>query len=107
MPILPTLQEIKTIRRKLNISQKELEIALKIPQATISRIENGIGNPSFLSVKAIFDFLEHERLRREKLEKKANSVMTQNIISINSKASIKDAVILMNKNNVSQIPILE
>ena len=107
MPILPDLKEIKYIRRKLNISQKELEIALKIPQATISRIENGIGNPSFLSVKAIFDFLEHERLRREKLEKKANSVMTQNIISIKSKASIKDAVILMNKNNVSQIPILE
>jgi len=107
VPILPDFKEIKNIRRKLNISQKELELVLEIPQANISRIENGVGNPSYSSVKKIFDYLEHEKLRREKSEKKANSVMTQNIISINSKASIKDAVILMNKNNVSQIPILE
>ncbi|MFX0188046.1 MAG: CBS domain-containing protein [Candidatus Hodarchaeota archaeon] len=107
MPILPDLKEIKTIRRKLNLTQEDLHRKLKIPQATISRIENGIGNPSYLAVKVIFDFLEHERLRRKKLELKAENVMTRNIISINSKASIKDAVILMNKHNVSQIPILE
>jgi len=106
MPLLPDLKEIKNLRRKLDLSQKELEKALNIPQATISRIENGIGNPSYITVKKIYDYLERERLRRKRLEKKAENVMTKKIISIDSQSSIKEAVNLMNKFNVSQIPIV-
>ena len=106
MPLLPDLKEIKYIRRKLNLSQKDLEQSLRIPQATISRIENGIGNPSYLTVKKIFDYLEHERIKRKKMEKSAENIMSKTIISIKSKSSIKEAVNLMNENNVSQIPIL-
>ncbi len=107
MPILPDLKEIKNLRRKLNIGQKELEAALEIPQATISRIENQIGNPSYSTVKKIFDYLERERIKRKKLEKNAEIIMTKKIISINSNSTIKDAVNLMNKNGVSQIPIID
>lgn len=107
MPILPDLKEIKNIRRKLNLTQDDLCEVLKIPQATISRIENGNGNPSFLTVKSIFDYLEHEHLRRKELEKKAENIMTRKIIYIDGKSTIKDAVNLMNTHNLSQIPILE
>jgi len=107
MPILPELSEIKILRKKLNLTQEELCAILKIPQATISRIENGIGNPSYYSVKMIFDYLEREELRRKTFERKAKSIMTTEIVSIDAKSSIKDAVELMNTNDLSQLPILE
>ena len=107
MPILPELSEVKILRKKLNLTQEELCESLRIPQATISRIENGRGNPSYLAVKAIFDYLEHEGLRRKKLERKAENIMTTKIISIDAKSSIKEAVELMNTHELSQIPILE
>jgi predicted transcriptional regulator len=105
--ILPDLTDLKKERKRLDISQNDLERALNIPQATISRIERGVGNPSYLTVKKIFDYLEHEKSRKKDSKRKANNLMTQNVISIISKSTIKEAVNLMNKHNVSQIPILE
>ncbi len=82
MPILPELSEIKYLRKNLHLTQEDLCEILKIPQATISRIESGIGNPSYLTVKSIFDYVEDEGLRRKKLERKAINIMTSKIISI-------------------------
>ncbi|TFG05937.1 MAG: CBS domain-containing protein [Promethearchaeota archaeon] len=107
MPILPDLNEIKNLRKRLNLTQEELQIALSIPQATISRIENGLGNPSYLTVKKIFDYLEHEKLSDKKEEINAEDIMSRKIISIDSKSSIKDVVNLMNKHDLSQIPIID
>lgn len=107
MPILPELKELKDLRKDLHISQKYIEKNLLIPQATISRIENGIGNPSYITVKKIFNFLENEKLRREKSDKKVIDIMTDKIIWVESKTKVKDTVDLMTIHNVSQIPILE
>ncbi len=107
MPLIPDLKEIKIIRRKLNINQKKIEKDLGISQATISRIENGIGNPSYLTVKKIFDYLENEKLRIKKSERRAETIMSKNIISITPKSTIKNAVELMNKYKISQLPIIE
>ncbi len=103
---IPELTDLKKERLKFDISQKDLEKALSIPQATISRIERGVGNPSYLTVKKIFDYLEHERSRRGSSERKANNVMTQKVISIIPNSTIKEAVNLMNKHNISQLPII-
>ncbi len=105
MPILPDPTKIRKIRRNLEINQKDLEVALNIPQATISRIESGKGNPSYLTVKKIFDYLESRRIELE--GKKAENIMTKNMISIDSQSTIKEAVNLMNKYKLSQIPIIE
>jgi len=107
MPSLPDLNEIYKIRRKLNISQIQLSKNLDIPQATISRIERGIGNPSYLTVKKIFDYLDHEKLNRKELEKTAKDIMVSEIVFIDIKSKIKDAVNLMNKYNISQLPLLD
>lgn len=105
MPILPELTEIKRLRDKLDINQSELERDLKIPQATISRIERGIGNPSYQTVKKIFDYLEQKRIEKKKSEKQAADIMTHPIIDIDCKSSVKDAINLMNEFKISQIPI--
>ena len=80
---------------------------LDIPQATISRIENGKGNPSYLNVKKIFDYLDDVQSGKKQLDKKAIDIKSEKIISIISKATIKDAVNLMNKYNISQLPIID
>ncbi len=107
MTILPELEDIKKERVKLNITQADLERELGIPQATISRIENGVGNPSYLIVKKIFTFLDNQRTNMERSERTAENIMTRGIISISSNVTIKEAVNLMNENVVSQVPIID
>ncbi|MHA1440130.1 MAG: CBS domain-containing protein [Promethearchaeota archaeon] len=107
MKMFPNLKEIKYLRKKLDISQQKLAKKLNINQSTISRIENEEIDPPYSKVKIIFEFLEKERMKRKKLKKNAEDLMTKKIISITSKSTIKEAVELMNKYNISQLPIIE
>jgi len=107
MAILPELSDIKSLRKSLNLSQKELGRILNIPQSTISRIENGTIDPPYSKFKKIYEYLEKERLKRKQTETIAADIMTTKIYSVHSNSTIKDAVELMNKYNISQIPIFD
>ena len=48
-----------SVRRKLNLSQKQLAIAINVSYSTINRWENGHVIPSNLAVKSFFDFCEN------------------------------------------------
>ncbi len=103
----PHLIEIKRLRKRLNISQKELGEKVNIPQSTISRIETGTIDPPYSKIQRIFEYLENERISRNKSKKYAEDIMTRKIISISSYSTIREAVDLMNKYEISQLPILE
>jgi predicted transcriptional regulator len=103
---LPELNEIKSLRKSLNISQKDLGKILKIPQSTVSRIENETMDPPYSKFKKIYEFLEKERRKREQTENIASDIMTKQIYSINSNSTMKDAMEIMNKYSISQIPII-
>ena len=60
------LNQIKKIRKKLEISQVELARMTGIPQQTISRIERGIGDSSFSKVIKIFNILFTEKQKRDR-----------------------------------------
>jgi predicted transcriptional regulator len=107
MNILPNLSDIKRLRKKLNISQKTLGEKLKLSQSIISRIESGTVDPPYSKLKKIYEYLENERKIREKSKKHAEDIMVQSIISIKSSSTIKKAVDLMNKYEISQLPIIE
>jgi len=107
MEILPSLRDLKRLRKKLDISQKELGKILNLPQSTISRIENGTIDPPYSKLKKIYEYLENERKIREKSKRHAADIMVQNIISIKSSSTIRNAVDLMNKHEISQLPIIE
>jgi predicted transcriptional regulator len=107
MQKLPLLSEIKPLRKKLNLSQKELADKMKLTQSTISRIESGVVDPPYSKVKNIFEYLGSERIARKRSKKQAKDIMTRKIISIKPTSSIKDAVKLMNKYGYSQLPLLE
>jgi predicted transcriptional regulator len=107
MKLLPELVDIKTIRKSLNISQKELGRLLGIPQSTISRIENGTMDPPYSKFKKIFEYLQHHRMEIEETEKTAADIMTKKIYSVNSRSTIKDAIEKMNDFSISQLPIID
>ncbi|MHA1459019.1 MAG: CBS domain-containing protein, partial [Promethearchaeota archaeon] len=107
MDVLPDSSQIKNLRKSLNISQKELGEKLKISQSTISRIENGEMDPPYSKFKQIYEFLENERITRKRSIKHAVDILTPEIIFINPHSTVRDAVELMTKYNISQIPILE
>ncbi len=107
MELLPDSSQIKNLRKSLNISQKELGEKLSISQSTISRIENGTIDPPYSKFKLIYEFLENERITRKRSIKHAVDILTPEIIFINPHSTVKEAVELMTKYNISQIPILE
>jgi len=107
MEILPSLDDIRHLRKKLNISQRELGEVLNIPQSTISRIENKSIDPPYSKFKKIYEHLDNERKIREKSKKLAEDIMTPEIYSIQSSSTIREAVGLMNKHEISQLPIIE
>ncbi|MFX1378458.1 MAG: CBS domain-containing protein [Promethearchaeota archaeon] len=113
MDKLPDLSEIKRLRKKLDISQKQLanELArvekLNIPQSTISRIERGTVDPPYTKFKRIFEYLINKRKKKEESVRIAGELMTTNIKFINPRSTIREAVNLMNENGISQLPIIE
>lgn len=48
-----------SVRRKLNLSQKQLATAINVSYSTINRWENGHVVPSNLAVKIFYDFCEN------------------------------------------------
>ncbi|MFW9943156.1 MAG: CBS domain-containing protein, partial [Candidatus Thorarchaeota archaeon] len=107
MKNLPPLSEIKRLRKKLNISQKDLALELKLTQSTISRIESGLIDPPYTKFKLIYEHLEEEQTRRKKSKRHAKDIMTHEIKSIKPDSTIREAVELMNKHGISQLPIIE
>ena len=107
MKILPSLSDIKRLRKKLNISQKTLGEKLKISQSIISRIESGTVDPPYSKLKRIYEYLENERKIREKSKKHAEDIMTKALHFITFNSTIRDTVDLMNKYEISQLPIIK
>jgi len=92
MKNLPALSEIKRLRKKLNISQKDLALELNLTQSTISRIESGLIDPPYRKFKMIFEYLEEEKSKRRKSKRYAKDIMTKNIKLIKPDSSIREAI---------------
>ena len=105
--MLPELSEIKSLRKSLNISQKELGEMLNIPQSTISRIENGSMDPPYSKIRKIYTFLQKELAKSKESAIRAENIMTKKIFSINSNSTVKHAVEIMNQHKISQVPIID
>ncbi|MFW9951301.1 MAG: helix-turn-helix domain-containing protein, partial [Candidatus Thorarchaeota archaeon] len=94
---MPDCIRIRELRKKLNLSQKELGEKVGIKQSTISRIENGELDPPYSKFKAIYEFLEKESRKRSQSLITANDIMTRKIYYLTSDSTVKDAIELMNK----------
>jgi len=98
----PELSAIKAKRNQLGIKQNELALKAGVSQSLIAKVESNQLIPSYDIAKKIFltlESLEHSK------ERTCKDVMTKHFISIQSSKHIKEAVELMKKHNISQIPV--
>ena len=95
-------KQLKKIRVQLGITQSELARAAGVSQSLIAKLESGLVDPSFSTMKSISEALRSQ-IRIE--GKKAAEVMSKPVISIQSNATISDSVNSMKKNGVSQLPV--
>ncbi|MGC8644865.1 MAG: CBS domain-containing protein [Thermoplasmata archaeon] len=105
--MMPSLSEIKRLREKLNITQKELSKMTGFSQSYIARLERNELNPTYESVRKIFDALEGELARREEFVKRARDIMTRAIISVNSKDKLTKGIRRLAERGFSQLPVID
>jgi len=101
--MIEKLEQIKRIRKKLGINQKELADKAGVSQSLIAKIEANKIDPTFTRVKQIFQALEE---LREKEDIKAKQVMNKKVSFAKSTDKVKDVVKIMKKKGISQIPVL-
>jgi predicted transcriptional regulator len=99
----PELDEIKHIRKRLNITQSGLAKISNVSQSLIAKIEAGRIDPTYTNVRKIWDAIES---LSNKKEKKAKDIMQKGIISIPPDKNIKDGIKQMRKYGISQIPVI-
>ena len=99
----PTLHQIKTLRKKYHLNQKELAARAGVSQSLIAKIEAGKIDPSFTKAQQIFTALEQIR---EKEEIKAKDIMKTKVIFAKVNDSVKDIIRIMKSKSISQIPVL-
>ncbi|MBN1786425.1 MAG: CBS domain-containing protein [Candidatus Methanofastidiosa archaeon] len=97
------LSEIKVIRKRLGITQKELARKANVSQSVIAKVERNQLNLSYDKAKRIFDTLAD---LEQKSSKKIEEIMTPNIIGIKEGSSLIDASQKMHEQGYSQLPII-
>lgn len=99
-----TLNEIKQMRKNLGLTQKQLAEKSRVSQSLIAKIESGKIDPAYNNVQKIFSALnalaKHEG-------KKAGDIMNRHIVSLKPDNRANEAVVVMKKHAISQVPIIK
>jgi predicted transcriptional regulator len=101
------LGEIKRLREKLGITQKELSKMAGFSQSYIARLERNELNPTYDSVRKIFEVLEAEMARREIMVKRARDIMSENVIYVQSTDKLDKAIKKLSNYGFSQLPVID
>lgn len=98
------LIQIKTLRKKLGLTQHELASQSNVSQSLIAKIESGIMDPSFSKAQRILEVLTNIS---KKQEKTAKDLMYHKLFSVNPNTKIHAVIAEMRKHNISQVPVLK
>src|SRR3989338_4182252 len=98
------IEEIKKIRKSLDLTQTELAKRAGVSQSIIAKIESRRIDPTFSRAKMIFEALSYFE---KKHEIKAEEIMNKKIVSIKPDENIKDAISKMKKYGISQMPVID
>lgn len=96
------IKDVKAARQRLGLTQTELAHEAGVSQSIIAKIEAGRIDPGYSTAQRILAALEQ---RRRKSAPKAKDIMHKDIITIKPTASVADAVKLMKKHAISQLPV--
>ena len=100
---IPTPEEIRARREALGIRQTELASRAGISQSMVARIEAGSVDPRTSTLRKIVQVLN----AAEQTRMTAAQVMHTPVFSIHASDPVGRAVDIMNRNNISQLPVIE
>lgn len=101
---MQNLNEIKRLRKRIGINQKELAAKAGVSQSLIAKIESEKIEPTYSKVKRIFEALNK---LEEKEELKAKCLMNRKVIFIKPSDTIKKVIRLMKERGISQLPVID
>ncbi len=102
--ILNRISDIKKIRKKLGLTQKELAEKSGVSQSLIAKIESGATEPTYSKAVKLIETLE---LEQSKNQLNAGEIMTKRVIKCSPKDKVKRIVEIMQKEKISQMPVFE
>jgi len=92
---------IKKMREEAGLTQEKLAKATGITQAHVAKIENEKVNPTLSTINSILSVLQTNK------KIKCKDFLTKKIISVKPEDSVNYTVMLMKKNDISQIPVID
>ena len=92
---------IKKMREEAGLTQEKLAKATGITQAHVAKIENEKVNPTLSTINSILSVLQKNK------SIKCKDFLTKKIISVKPEDSVNYTVMLMKKNDISQIPVID
>jgi predicted transcriptional regulator len=99
------LNQIKKMRQRLGLTQKELAVLSGVSQSLIAKIEKEKIEPSYSVVKKIFMALDSKT--SENSDKIcAEDLCTCNIIYVSAEETIEKVIFLMKEYAISQVPVI-
>lgn len=99
-----SLEDIKTVRMQVGITQAELAYRAKVSQSLIAKIESGLVDPTYTNAKKIFDALSELQGKKDIT---ADKIMQNKIISVLPNTNVKEAISKMKNNEISQLPVID
>ena len=95
-------KQLKRIRLQLGYTQAGLAKAAGVSQSIVAKVEAGVVDPTFKTLKAISVALNSRIVAKGK---KAADVMSSPVIGVNSDARLSECVAMMKKKAFSQMPV--
>jgi predicted transcriptional regulator len=112
VPQLPDLDKIRQMRKRLNLSQRELASLAGVSQSLIAKIERGSIDPSYSNVRKILMAFE-EVLRRRKVEGMklgaqltVGDLATRGVVQVGPEQTVGECVERMMKGRFTQLPVM-
>ena len=113
IPQLPDLDKIRQMRKRLNLSQRELASLAGVSQSLIAKIERGSIDPSYSNVRKVLMAFE-EVLRRRKVEGMklgaqltVGDLATRGVILVTPEQTLSECVDRMMKGRFTQLPVMQ
>ncbi|AKA48430.1 transcriptional regulator [uncultured archaeon] len=104
--MLPSIEELRKMRKNLGISQKELANISGVSQSYIARLEKGSLNPTYDKVRRIFEYLNKSGQRAGNIDLTCESIMSIKVVTCSPTDSVISALNLMREKGYSQLPVV-
>ena len=100
---IPSTKDLRKLRIKAGLTQKELARRAGVSQSLIARIEKGDINPRLSTLQKILEVINEALEESENITK----IMHSPVITLKPDDLVEEAVKLMDKHGISQIPVMD